>query len=80
MLGLINAISYNALKGLPMLFDGFASKRFQRVKDTIANWDEPIELIKNTFGPQTPPYKLYRELFAKKFIAIKYKFFQELKN
>ncbi|XP_044751688.1 activity-regulated cytoskeleton associated protein 1-like [Coccinella septempunctata] len=54
----------NALKGLPMLFDDFAAKWYQGVKSTVNTWDEALALLRTTFGPQKPPYRVYRELFA----------------
>lgn len=54
----------NALKGLPMLLDGFAAEWYQGVKATISTWKEAIDLLKLTFGPQKPAYRVYRELFA----------------
>lgn len=54
----------NALKGLPMLFDGFAAQWYQGVKTTINSWAEALALLRTTFGPQKPPYRVYRELFA----------------
>nr|XP_023019335.1 uncharacterized protein LOC111508140 [Leptinotarsa decemlineata] len=53
----------NALKGLPMLFDGFAAKWYQGVKTTVQTFDDALALL-TTFGPQKPPYRVYRELFA----------------
>lgn len=54
----------NALKGLPMLLDGFAAKWFQGVKATVPSWQDAVGLLRNTFGPRKPPYRVYRELFA----------------
>ncbi|XP_044766226.1 uncharacterized protein LOC123322348 [Coccinella septempunctata] len=54
----------NALKRLPMLFDDFAAKWYQGVKSTVNTWDEALALLRTTFGPQKPPHRVYRELFA----------------
>ncbi|KAJ8914933.1 hypothetical protein NQ315_016087 [Exocentrus adspersus] len=54
----------NALKGLPMLLDGFAAKWYQGVKATITSWNEAIDLLRTAFGPRKPPYRVYRDLFA----------------
>ncbi|KAL1489747.1 hypothetical protein ABEB36_013682 [Hypothenemus hampei] len=53
----------NALKGLPMLLDGFAATWFQGVKAILQTWQEAISLLKTTFGPCTPPYRIFKELF-----------------
>ncbi|KAK5649458.1 hypothetical protein RI129_000487 [Pyrocoelia pectoralis] len=52
----------NALKGLPMLLDGFAAT-WQGVKTTIDTWEAAIMLLIHTYGPTKPPHKVYRELF-----------------
>ncbi|KAJ8946159.1 hypothetical protein NQ318_004410 [Aromia moschata] len=54
----------NALKGLPMLLDGFAASWFQGVKSSLKTWEEAVNLLRTTFGPCKPPYRVYRELFA----------------
>lgn len=54
----------NALKGLPMLLDSFAAKWFQGVKASVTSWQDAVSLLRNTFGPLKPPYRVYRELFA----------------
>lgn len=52
----------NALKGIPMLLDGFAASWFQGVKATLGTWKEAIDLLRTTFGPVKPPHRVYREL------------------
>lgn len=54
----------NALKGLPMLFDGFAASWYQGVKPTLTTWKDATALLQTTFGPRKPPYRVYRELFV----------------
>ncbi|XP_072384614.1 activity-regulated cytoskeleton associated protein 2-like [Diabrotica undecimpunctata] len=54
----------NALKGIPMLLDGFAATWFQGVKNTVNTWASAINLLRSTFGPQKPAYRVYRELFS----------------
>lgn len=58
-----NVSDNNALKGLPMLLDGFAATWFHGVKSTVPSWKDAIDLFRITFGPRKPPYKVYRELF-----------------
>lgn len=36
----------NALKGLPMLLDGFAATWYQGVKSTLHDWDEAVSLLR----------------------------------
>lgn len=55
----------NALRGLPMLLDGYAATWWQGVKATVSSWDAALELLNGTFGPDTPPYRVYRELFSR---------------
>lgn len=55
----------NALKGLPMLLDGFAATWYQGVRSSLTTWQDALALLRTTFGPQMPPYRVYRELFAK---------------
>ncbi|XP_018560983.1 uncharacterized protein LOC108903332 [Anoplophora glabripennis] len=54
----------NALRGLPMLLDDFAARWWHGVKSTITTWDAAVDLLKRTYGPVKPPYRVYRELFA----------------
>lgn len=59
-----NVSDENALRGLSMLLDGFAATWWQGVKDTATSWSDAIELLRITFGPKKPAYKVFRELFA----------------
>lgn len=47
-----------------MLLDGFASTWFYGVKQTLITWKEATELLRTTFGPKKPPYRVYKELFS----------------
>ncbi|KAJ8915338.1 hypothetical protein NQ315_008224 [Exocentrus adspersus] len=55
----------NALRGLPMLLDGFAATWWQGVKNSTASWTDAIDLLQTTYGPKKPNYKVFRELFSK---------------
>ncbi|KAH1001315.1 hypothetical protein HUJ05_009646 [Dendroctonus ponderosae] len=59
-----NISDQNALRGLPMLLDGFAATWFQGVKSSLTDWNRALILLRTTFGPSKPPYRVYRELFA----------------
>lgn len=37
-----------------MPLDGFAAKWYQGINATVTTWDELIQLLCNTFGPQKP--------------------------
>ncbi|XP_045502188.1 uncharacterized protein LOC123699305 [Colias croceus] len=54
-----------ALRGLPMLLQGFAATWWQGVKHSISSWDEALHLLRQTFGPRLPPHKVYREVFSR---------------
>ncbi|CAG9773645.1 unnamed protein product [Ceutorhynchus assimilis] len=54
----------NALRALSMLFDGFAATYFRGIKSTLITWNNAVDLLRRTFGPQKPRYRVYRELFA----------------
>lgn len=59
-----NISEENALRGLPMLLDGFAATWFQGVKSSLTDWNRALALLRTTFGPTKPPYRVYRDLFA----------------
>jgi hypothetical protein len=61
----VNISDENAVRGLPMLLDGFAASWYQGVKATVTTWDEGLTLLRSTFGARKPPHRVYRELFAK---------------
>lgn len=47
-----------------MLLDGFAASWWQGVQSTVLKWEDAVALLRNTFGPVKPRYKVYKELFA----------------
>ncbi|KAK4874667.1 hypothetical protein RN001_014027 [Aquatica leii] len=61
-----NVSDTNALRGLPMLLDGFAASWWQGVKDDVNadTWPKAVDLLRLTFGPKKPAYRVYRELFS----------------
>ncbi|XP_011706440.1 PREDICTED: uncharacterized protein LOC105461632, partial [Wasmannia auropunctata] len=59
-----NTSDENALKGLPILLTNIAATWCQGVKHTVNSWDTAIELLKQTYGPKKPAYRIYKELFA----------------
>lgn len=59
-----NMSDENALKGLPILLTDLAATWWQGVKNTIDTWDTAIELLRHTYRPKKPAYRIYRELFS----------------
>ncbi|KAJ8951776.1 hypothetical protein NQ317_010589 [Molorchus minor] len=53
-----------ALKGIPMLLTDLAATWWQGVKTTVEKWDDAVTLLKHTYGPKKPAYRIYRELFS----------------
>ncbi|XP_011685207.1 PREDICTED: uncharacterized protein LOC105448383 [Wasmannia auropunctata] len=60
-----NTSDENALKGLPIFLTDIAATWWQGVKHTVNSWDTAIELLKQTYGPKKPAYRIYKELFAR---------------
>ncbi|KAK5641300.1 hypothetical protein RI129_009847 [Pyrocoelia pectoralis] len=60
----VNITDDNALKGLPMLLDGFAAEWWHGVKADVVNWDNAIDHLRQTFGPKKPPYRVYKEFIV----------------
>lgn len=54
----------NALRGLPMLFDGLAATWWQGIKATTATWEDAIQTLRAAYGVKKPPYQVYQELFS----------------
>jgi len=61
-----NISDKNALRGLPMHLDGFATTWFPGVKSSLRDWNRALALLRTTFRPTKPPYRFYRENFAQK--------------
>lgn len=59
-----NISDENALKGLPILLTDLAATWWQGVKNMINTWDTAIELLRQTYGPKKPAYRIYKELFS----------------
>lgn len=59
----LKAVDENFLRGLPMLFNGFAASWWQGVKHSVITWKDAVELLRSNF-PKKPPHRIYRELFA----------------
>ncbi|XP_067216379.1 activity-regulated cytoskeleton associated protein 2-like [Linepithema humile] len=60
-----NISDENALKGLPILLMDLAATWWQGVKSTVNTWNAAIDLLKLTYGPKKPAYRIYKELFAR---------------
>ncbi|XP_028158503.1 activity-regulated cytoskeleton associated protein 2-like [Ostrinia furnacalis] len=52
----------NAIEGLTLLLTGEASIWWLGVKDDITSWSEAITLLRTTFAPKRPAYKIYEEI------------------
>lgn len=59
-----NISDENELKGLPILVTDLVAIWWQGVKNTANTWDTAIELLRQTYGPKKPAYRIYRELFS----------------
>ncbi|XP_033222826.1 uncharacterized protein LOC117176682 [Belonocnema kinseyi] len=59
-----NISDENALKGITMLFNGFAATWCQGVKSSLNTREEVKTLLKSTFSVKQSAYRVYRELFA----------------
>ncbi|XP_065369322.1 activity-regulated cytoskeleton associated protein 1-like [Calliphora vicina] len=56
----------DALKGISLLFYGFASTWWQGVRKEAKTWNDVLVLIRDHFSPTKPAYQIYLEIFDKK--------------
>lgn len=56
----------DALKGLPLLFQGIASTWWKGVRRDAKSWQDALQLLRDHFSPTKPPYQIYVEIFASK--------------
>lgn len=56
----------DALKGVSLLFYGFASTWWQGVRKEAKAWHDVPSLIREHFSPTKPAYQVYMEIFADK--------------
>lgn len=56
----------DALTGLPLLLENNAATWWQGVKSTIITWTAAMDLLRKTFSPLKPAYKIYQEVFEQK--------------
>ncbi|KAL0861058.1 hypothetical protein ABMA27_009570 [Loxostege sticticalis] len=61
-----NVTDSNAIEGLTLLLTGEASVWWLGVKSDVTTWTEAISLIRNTFSPKKPAYKIYEEIVTVK--------------
>ncbi|KAL0811119.1 hypothetical protein ABMA28_010385 [Loxostege sticticalis] len=61
-----NVTDSNAIEGLTLLLTGEASVWWLGVKLDVTTWSEAISLIRNTFAPKKPAYKIYEEIVTVK--------------
>ncbi|XP_053999877.1 activity-regulated cytoskeleton associated protein 2-like [Hylaeus anthracinus] len=53
----------NALRGLPLLLEGYATTWWRGVQPTVRTWEDAIDAIRATFAPRRPAYQIYMEIF-----------------
>ncbi|XP_061399034.1 activity-regulated cytoskeleton associated protein 2 [Musca vetustissima] len=56
----------DALRGLPLLFNGLASTWWKGVRREAKTWDDAMRLLREHFSPSKPTYQIYLEIFEKK--------------
>ncbi|XP_017466738.1 PREDICTED: uncharacterized protein LOC108359398 [Rhagoletis zephyria] len=56
----------DALRGVPLLLEEYAATWWIGVKDTVATFEEAVELIRTTFSPPMPDWKIYIKFFEQK--------------
>lgn len=56
----------DALTGLPLLLQDKASTWWQGIKDNQNVWVDAMSLLRKTFAPDKPAYKVYIEIFENK--------------
>lgn len=56
----------DALKGIPLLFNGLASTWWKGVRREAKTWDDAINLLREHFSPTKPSYQIYLEIFETK--------------
>ncbi|XP_067629938.1 activity-regulated cytoskeleton associated protein 2 [Eurosta solidaginis] len=61
-----NISDKNALKGLPLLFQGIASTWWKGVRRDAKSWADALTLLRDHFSPTKPPYQIYVEIFESK--------------
>ncbi|XP_011859164.1 PREDICTED: uncharacterized protein LOC105556681 [Vollenhovia emeryi] len=59
-----NISDENALKGLPILLTDLAATWWLGIKHTVNTWKAAIDLLRKTYGPKKPAYRIYKELFS----------------
>lgn len=56
----------DALRGLPLLFNGLATTWWKGVRREAKTWDDAMHLLREHFSPSKPTYQIYLEIFEKK--------------
>lgn len=55
----------DALRGMPLLLEEYAATWWIGVKDTVATFEEAVVLIRTTFSPPMPDWKIYINILSK---------------
>lgn len=66
-----NIIDSNAIEGLTLLLTGEAAIWWLGVKTEVTVWSDAISLIRTTFAPKRPAYKIYEEIVGTKQLEAK---------
>lgn len=53
----------NALIGLPLLLGGIAATWWRGYQNQVTSWEEALRVLKTTFAPKRPAYRVYLEVF-----------------
>uniref|UniRef100_A0A1B0FMQ0 Ty3 transposon capsid-like protein domain-containing protein n=1 Tax=Glossina morsitans morsitans TaxID=37546 RepID=A0A1B0FMQ0_GLOMM len=56
----------DALKGLPLLFNGLAATWWKGVRREVKTWENALTLLREHFSPTKPAYQIYMEIFESK--------------
>lgn len=61
-----NISDADAIKGLPLLLRGTALSWWKGVENGVKTWNDAVGLIRKSFAPVKPAYRIYSELFEDK--------------
>lgn len=56
----------DALRGMPLLLEDYAATWWAGVKDSLQTFAAATELIRTTFSPPTPDWKIFLNIFEQK--------------
>ncbi|KAL0860239.1 hypothetical protein ABMA27_010548 [Loxostege sticticalis] len=59
-------VDSDAIEGITLLLTGEASIWWLGVKDDVRTWTDAVSLLRTTFAPKRPAYKIYEEIVCTK--------------